>query len=192
VFQGARAMRKHPALIWKAVFLLSLIRLLCVFELDCPAQNAPTEYQIKAAFIYNFARFIDWPTQAFSSDTSPMIIGVLGKNVFGDSIQQIISGRSIQGHPLEFKEFSSVTDVTNCQVLFISPSEKDHLSKILNHLGNTNILTVSEPDNFLDEGGMIRLFIVEDKVRFEINNQAAKKAGLTISSKLLSLAIKVQ
>lgn len=185
-------MRKHPALILKAVFLLSLIRLFCVFELDCRAQNAPTEYQIKAAFIYNFARFIDWPAQAFSSDTSPMIIGVLGKNVFGDSIQQIINGRSIQGHPLEFKEFSSVADATNCQVLFISPSEKDHLSKILNHLVNTNILTVSEPDNFLDEGGMIRLFIVEDKVRFEINNQAAKKAGLTISSKLLSLAIKVQ
>lgn len=185
-------MRKHPALILKAVFFLSLIRLICAFAPDCRAQTPPTEYQIKAAFIYNFARFVDWPTQAFASDTSPMIIGVLGKNVFGDDIEQIIGGRDIQGHPLEFKEFNSVADVTNCQVLFISPSEKNHLPKILDRLGNTNILTVGEADDFLDEGGIIHLLIVEDKVRFEINNQAAKKAGLTISSKLLSLAVKVQ
>lgn len=185
-------MRKYSALILKAVFLFSLTALFFSIEPDCRAQNSPTEYQVKAAFIYNFARFVDWPTQAFTSATSPMVIGVLGENVFGNNIEQIISGRSIQGHPLEFKEFSSVTDATNCQVIFISDSEKYHLSKILGRLRDTNILTVSQMDNFTDNGGMIRLLIVEDKVRFEINNTAAKKAGLAISSKLLSLAVKVQ
>jgi hypothetical protein len=182
-------MRKHPALILKAILLFSL---LFAIALDCRAQNSPTEYQIKAAFIYNFARFVDWPTQAFASATSPMVIGVIGENVFGNNLEQIISGRSIQGHPLEFKQFTSVTDATNCQVLFISASEKKHFSQILDQLRNTSVLTVSETDNFIETGGMINLLIVEDKVRFEINNEAAKKAGLTISSKLLSLAIKVQ
>jgi hypothetical protein len=191
-------MRKHPALILKAVFIFSLTCFIFSIEPECRAQNSPTEYQIKAAFIYNFARFVDWPAQAFPSDTSPMVIGVLGKNVFGNNIEQIISGRNIQGHPLEFKEFSSVTDATNCEILFISSSENSHLLKILNRLKNTNILTVSEADtaseadNFMDDGGIIDLLIVEDKVRFEINNTVAKKDGLVISSKLLTLAVKVQ
>jgi hypothetical protein len=186
--QGTPLMTKLSALIKTAVLFFSL---LLAMGFKCLAQNSqPSEYQIKAAFIYNFARFVDWPTQAFADSTSPMTIGVLGKNVFGDNLQQAISGKMIKGHPLQFRQFDSISDATNCQVLFISSSEKSHFSKILARLQGACVLTVSEDtDSFIGDGGMINLVIVDDKVRFAINNDAAKKAGLSISSKLLSLAI---
>jgi YfiR/HmsC-like len=159
----------------------------------CQAQGSqPTKYQIEAAFIYNFARFVDWPTQAFADASSPMIIGVFGKNRFGTDLALTISGKTIGGHPLQFKECGSLVEATSCQVLFISDSEKGHLSKIISALGGARILTVSETDNFIAAGGMIDLRIVDDKMRFDINNSAAKSAGLTISSKLLSLAVDVK
>jgi len=170
-----------------AVLLFSLI---FAIGSKCDAQvSQPTEYQIEAAYIYNFVRFVDWPPQAFASTNAPMVIGVLGKNVFGGSLQQIINGKKINGHELQWAQIDSATEATNCQVVFISDSEKSHLSKILGLLQGANILTVSEADNFIGDGGMIYLFIDEEnKVRFQINNDAARKAGLTISSKLLSLA----
>lgn len=178
-------MRKHAALaITVALFLVFATGFRC-----CAQASPPTEYQIKAAFIYNFARFTDWPDHAFADANSPMVIGVLGKNVFGDNLAQIINGKVIKGHPLLFKEFDSPDEATNCQVLFISSSEQNHLSKIIGRLQDASILTVSETDDFISNGGMINLVIMDDKIRFQINNDAAKKAGLTISSKLLSLAV---
>lgn len=175
----------RPALIKAMMLLCSLV---FTIGFECGAQ--PTEYQIKAAFIFNFARFVEWPPKAFADTNSPMIIGVLGKNVFGDDLTQTISGKAINGHPLEFQIFKSVADATKCHVLFINSSEKTHLSKILAQLQGSGILTVGdEMDNFLADGGMINLRIVDDKVRFEINNEAAKKADLIISSKLLRLAV---
>jgi hypothetical protein len=177
-------MTKRHALLKIIVLSFSL-----VFTIGFKCHAQPTEYQIKAAFIYNFARFTDWPAGAFAGANSPMTLGVLGKNVFGDDLANAINGKTINGHPLQFKHFDSIPDATNCQVLFISASEKDDLSKILAQLHGTSILTISETDGFMEAGGMINLTIVDQKVRFEINNDAAKKAGLTISSKLLSLAI---
>jgi len=170
------------------VLFLSLI---FVMGFTCRAQNSqPTEYQIKAAFIYNFAKFVDWPAQAFASTNAPMVIGLLGDNVFDGYITHLISGREINGHQLQFEKFDSLAQITNCQVLFISASEKNHLPKILDQLRGTSTLTISEKtDDFIGDGGMIYLFLDdENKVRFQINNDAARKAGLTISSKLLSLA----
>jgi len=168
--------------------LVLLVGLVFTIEFHCHAQ--PTEYQIKAAFIYNFARFVEWPSQTFADTNSPMVIGVLGENVFGNDLELTISGKAIKGHPLQFKTFDSVADATNCQILFISTSEKTQLSKILVQLQGTSILTVSEnTDDFIGAGGMINLRIVDDKVRFEINNEAARKSGLIISSKLLRLAM---
>jgi hypothetical protein len=177
-------MTKRHALIKIIVLSLSL-----VFAIGFQCRAQPTEYQIKAAFIYNFARFTDWPSTAFSASDSPMIIGVLGKNVFGDDLANTVNGKTINGHPLKFKHFDSVTDAAHCQVLFISAPGKGDLPKILQQLQGTNILTISETDGFIEAGGMINLEIVDQKVRFEINNETAKKAGLNISSKLLSLAI---
>jgi hypothetical protein len=159
----------------------------------CGAQDSqPTKYQIESAFIYNFARFVDWPPQAFSDASSPMVIGILGKNKFGTDLAQTISGKMIAGHPLQFKECDSLADAAHCQILFISDSEKSRLSKIISSLNRASILTVSETDNFIAAGGMINLRIVDDKMRFDINNSAAKSARLSISSKLLNLALSVK
>ena len=188
ISQGARSMRQCAI---NAVILLFSVIFTVGFY--CRAQNSqPTEYQIKAAFIYNFARFVDWPTQDFADASSPLIIGVLGKNDFGFSLAQTINGKTVYGHPLQFKLLPSLSQATNCQVLFISTSEKNHISKIISTVRAASILTVGETDDFIAQGGMIRLRIVDDKVRFDINNSAAKNAGLTISSKLLTLAINVR
>jgi len=153
------------------------------------AQNPPpTEYQIKAAFLYNFAKFVKWPPQTFAQPESPIVIGVLGKNVFGGDLERTIRNKTFNNHPFQFKEFHSVTEVTHCQILFISTSEQERLPQIFKDLQGTSVLTVSETDHFIEAGGMINFVIEDKKIRFQINDEAAEKAGLTISSKLLSLA----
>ena len=149
----------------------------------------PSEYQIKAAFLFNFAKFVDWPPNAFPEPSSPIVIGVLGKNTFGDTLEQTLHDKAINNRPVELKMFRTVAEVTNCHVLFISTSEKGRLAKTLAALQGTTILTVSEMDEFIASGGMINFFIEDSKIHFEINNDAAEKAGLKISSKLLSLSI---
>lgn len=156
----------------------------------CAAQDTtPSEYQIKAAFLFNFAKFVAWPPEAFAATNAPLVIGVLGENVFGDNLERTISNKTINNRPLLCKEFRSVADVTNCQILFISASEKGKFTKILDALRGTSVLTVSESDQFIEAGGMINFVIESNKIRFQINDDAAKKSGLSISSKLLSLAI---
>ena len=153
------------------------------------AQEAPTEYQVKAAFLFNFAKFVEWPAEAFPETNSPIVIGVLGKNVFGTDLEKTIRGKTVNNRHFEFKNFNSPTDATNCHILFISPSLKDNLPKIVDGLHNASVLTVSETEQFITAGGMINFIIADNKtVRFQISDDAAKKAGLKISSKLLSLA----
>ena len=188
-------MREHPAIRLKqpaptAFWSLWVVALSLVFASSCPAQTAPTEYQIKAAFLFNFAKFVDWPVPADPSSNAPIVIGVLGENVFQDDLAAAINGKTINNHPLQFRQFRSALETTNCQILFISPSEKSRFARIIGELHNASILTVSETDHFIEDGGMINFVIVEKRVRFQINNDAAKKAGLTISSKLLSLAVR--
>jgi len=174
-----------------AYLIFSLIFGLGIFGLRFSgfAQTPPpSEYQIKAAFVYNFAKFVKWPPQTFANPDSPIVIGVLGENVFGGELEHTLRNKTFNNHPFQFKEFHSMTEATNCQVLFISPSEQKRLPQILSGLHGTGVLTVSEMDHFIEAGGMINFVIEENKVHFQINNDAAEKAGLTISSKLLSLA----
>lgn len=152
--------------------------------------SSPTEYQIKAAFLYHFAQFVEWPTQAFAGPQSPIVIGVLGKNVFGDDLERTIHNKTVNHHPFQCEEIHSVREATHCQILFISASEKSRLPRILKDLRGTSILTVSETDQFIQAGGMINFVIEDDEVHFQINDAAAKQAGLKISSKLLSLAVR--
>lgn len=154
----------------------------------CAQDTSPTEYQIKAAFLYNFAKFVEWPPTAFADTQSPIVIGVLGKNVFDDNLEKIIHGKTVNNRPFLFKEFHTVAEATNCHILFISASEQKKLPKILEGLQGASVLTVSETDQFIAAGGMINFVIEDKKIHFQINDEAAKKAGLKISSKLLSLA----
>jgi hypothetical protein len=154
------------------------------------AQPQPTEYQIKAAFIFNFARFVEWPPQAFNGAKSPFIIGILGDNPFHDDLEQTVRDKTVDDHPFVVKEFRSPADATNCHILFISTSEKPRLAQILKYLRGASVLTVGEMDRFTESGGMINFIVEGTKIRFRINKEAATNAGLKISSKLLNLALR--
>jgi hypothetical protein len=170
-----------------SILVLSLVWLLSVGD-GRAQESQPTEYQIKAAFLFNFAKFVEWPPAAFAEATSPMVIGVLGENPFRDDLERTIQGKTINNRPLVIKEFRSPAEATNCHVLFISTSEKQRLPEILKSLHGTSVLTVGETDRFIETGGMINFVAEGNKIRFQINEVAAESAGLKISSKLLSLA----
>jgi len=153
-------------------------------------ESQPSEYQLKAAFLFNFAKFVEWPPQAFAEPTSPVVIGILGENPFGDDLERTIRGKTVNNRPFAIKPIRSLPEARGCHILFISTSEKTRLPEILESLGTATVLTVGEMERFAETGGMINLVKEADKIRFQINDVAAKNAGLKISSKLLSLAIR--
>lgn len=174
---------RAPSAIWLA---LALLWAACGLAQE-PA--APTEYQIKAAFLFNFAKFVEWPPDAFATPASPLVIGILGANPFGTDLERTVKGKAINSHPFEVKTISAPADGTNCQIVFICTSEKKRLPEIIAALKDASVLTVGEMDGFTENGGMINFVIQGNKVRFEINDTAAKTARLKISSKLTSLAV---
>jgi hypothetical protein len=158
-------------------------------RLGFAGDSQPTEYQLKAAYIYHFAQFVDWPATAFNQTNSPLIIGVLGKNPFGSDLEHTVQGKILGGHPLVVQEFTAISDITNaCHILFISDSEKKQLTQIIAALDDTSTLTVGESDRFIESGGMIKFVPDGIRIRFEINRTRAVKSGLRISFKLLNLA----
>ena len=146
------------------------------------------EYHIKAAFLFNFARFVEWPPAAFADAGSPIVIGILGENPFQDELEQTIRDKTLNNRPLVIKQFASLGESTNCQILFISTSEKKRLPEIFEAVRAASVLTVGETDRFIETGGMVNLVHEGSKIRFQINEPVAKNAGLKISSKMLSLA----
>ena len=149
--------------------------------------TAPSEYQMKAAFLYNFAKYVDWPVSALP-EHAPLIIGVFGQDPFDGALENIIRGKVINGHALMARRLEQLRNVTNCHVLFISSSEKKHWPEISKALGDSSVLTVSENwDQFTKTGGMICFFMEDRRVCFDIDDQAARKANLNISSKLIQL-----
>jgi len=173
----------------KKIHQCFLAVLLCTFSLSVSGQSAPSnEYQVKAAFLFNFTQFIDWPAQTFSSPEAPFVIGVLGQDPFGYYLEEIAEGEQIDGHPLTVKRFNNVEAAKGCQLLFINPAKGEKLSDVLHNLKETNVLTVGEASNFAEQGGMIGFLTENRKVRIQINLQAAQRADLTVSSKLLRVA----
>jgi len=144
------------------------------------------EYQVKAAFIFNFAKFVEWPSDAFG-EGGALVVGLIGDDPFGGSLDRL-SGNTANGRTLRIKRFHWGDDLRACQVLFISASEERHLNKIMESIRGTSVLTIGESTQFSQSGGMIRFVIQENKVRFEINASAAGQARLRISSKLLALS----
>ena len=148
------------------------------------------EYMVKAAFLYNFAKFTDWPTEAFASPDAPLRLCILGRNPFGHALD-MIRGKSVGRHPIEIRFLSKSRVAATCHILFLSASETDRLPLILKYLRDRPVLTVSEAPNFTKSGGIIRLKTVRNKIRFEINPAVAQNAGLAISSRLLKLAANI-
>lgn len=151
---------------------------------------APSEYQLKAAFLFNFAKFIDWPPETFAADKAPFVIGILGANPFGNELEQTVAGKKINDHPITIQLIHAGSEATNCHILFISNSEKPRLPETIQSLRGAAVLTVGETDGFVESGGMVNFVQEANKIRFQINDEAAKAARLKISSKLLSLAVR--
>jgi uncharacterized protein DUF4154 len=149
------------------------------------AEQRP-EYSVKAAFLYHFVEFVEWPANAPLPAT--ITIGVLGKDPFGDLLDRAILHKVVMGRPLAVRRFETVEELQPCQILFVSSSEMSRLPEAFARLDGAPVLTVGEADRFARRGGMIGFLFEEDRVRLEINLAAAEATGLRVSSKLLSVA----
>lgn len=175
------------------------IRRLCgLLWLSLALGNAPLlvhadaplgEYQVKAAFLLNFARFAEWPDSAFSDTNSPFVIGVVGVDPFGASLDDVVRGESVHGHPILVKRFQADDDLSGCHAVFLTRSTRDKLDLLLRELRGRPVLTVSDTDGLAVRGVMLNLLLVEGSVkRIEVNLKASAAGGIQFSSKLLSLA----
>jgi YfiR/HmsC-like len=168
---------------------LRVIFLLFVLLGTCFAQDtASTEYQVKAAYLFNFAKFVEWPTGAFRSPNSPLVICVLGLNPFGSDLEGSIAGKTVGGHRLKISNLPHGLDASSCQIVFIASSEKGQMREILQSLTGASVLTVGDTSGFTDDGGMINFVLEGERVRFEANVDAAEHAHLRLSARLLTVA----
>jgi hypothetical protein len=149
------------------------------------------EYQVKAAFLYNFTKFVEWPASRFKDTSSPIVIGLFGQNQFGDELAKIVAGRKANGREIEVREIGSAADATSVQIVFIGAGGEQSLGETLATLDAAGVLTVGESPQFIAAGGMINFVVEADKIRFEINLGASERAGLKISAQLLKLATAV-
>jgi hypothetical protein len=162
------------------------ILILCIASVLMARAQKPSEYQVKAAFLYNFTKFLEWPPSAFGQPGEPFVFGVLGNDPFGNYLDEIIRGEKINDHPMIVKRFNDLNAVDKSHILFINMPGKT--SEILNALKGKSILTVSDDQNFNKDGGIIKFYTENEMIRLQINITAAKSANLNVSSKLLRIA----
>ncbi len=151
------------------------------------AQPSPLEYQVKAAFLYQFFKFVEWPPQAFHATNQTICIGVVDGSPMASALQSV-EGKEAKGRRVVVKRFKEPENLEFCHILFISSEMEGRMAEILDRLKGTSTLTVSDIDGFARRGGMINFITVENKIQFEINVDAAERAKLQISSHLLRLA----
>ncbi|HEY9509056.1 MAG TPA: YfiR family protein [Verrucomicrobiae bacterium] len=181
-----------PSRLSRCLALLSCWLLLGPCVVASESDNSVAgEYEVKAVFLYNFTRFVEWPANAFASSNAPLVIAILGNDPFGDVLDNAVRNEVIRNHPLVVKRFRSGDPVPECQILFICRSEKERLDEILEKLQRAPVLTVADFSRAAERGAMINL-IVKDSVKMEINLPAVTGAGLEISSKLLNIAREVK
>ena len=151
--------------------------------------EVPSEYQVKAAFLYNFGKFVEWPDNVFADPRAPFVIGVFGSDPFQGDLDRIVAGKSINGHSVVVRLVTSVDGLKGCNIVFVSLAQEKKAAEISAALAGTKVLTVTENMKHFAESGFMINFVVEDEhIGFQINNAAATRAGLAVSSKLLSLA----
>jgi hypothetical protein len=198
---NGKTVTRNILLVW--LFLLTVTQ-----PVQAEEDTADSEYQIKVAFLYNFLKFVDWPESKATDPNKPIIVGIIGQDVFHDAFDNT-KNRTIEGRKVIINKFKGIVElqktdsikdsgqhpdieaIRKSHLLFICPSEKDYITKILKSVEGNSILTVADTQGFLEAGGIINLVMEENKVRFEINMAAAKKAKIQIRSQLLRLAKKV-
>jgi hypothetical protein len=149
---------------------------------------APGEYQVKAVFLFNFSRFVEWPASAFPSASAPFVVGVFGHDPFGADLDEVVKGESVNGRPLVVRRVTSAAEAAACQILFIHQSEDKRLDEVLSALDHRSTLTVTDLPGAAQRGVMIRLVTESGRVRLRINVESARAADLTISSNRLRSA----
>jgi hypothetical protein len=167
--------------------LIIAIVFLMAYANHALAESTFNEYQVKAAYLYNFAKFIEWPEGSFKDSSSPIKICILGSDPFGRFLDDL-RHKSVGTRKLEIQRVQQIDQVKGCHILFVSAAEKENLSVILRAVQTKSILTVGETKGFTRAGGIIHLVTSGDKVGFEINRDAADRSGLKLSSQLLKLA----
>lgn len=173
---------------WLSIFLFLAAAALAFAPEKVRAQaEVPREYQIKAAFLFHFAQFVEWPSVNSTNADDPFVIGVLGENPFGGALDEIVKGETIGRRKITVQFSRRAEDLKNCQIVFVSKSEKTRLSRILKELNGRDILTVGECDGFAQLGGVMNFYLENDSVHFEINPAAAAREKLKISSQLFRL-----
>jgi hypothetical protein len=150
--------------------------------------DQPSEYQVKAAFLFNFTKFVEWPEDSVGDPHSPIVIGIIGDDPFGGSLIGIVAGEKVQGRPIVIMKYRRGDDLRRCHILFVSGSERLHTAQILTGLQDASVLTVSDIDGFAAAGGMMQFVKQGNRIHFVVNLDAATQAKLRVSSKLLALA----
>jgi hypothetical protein len=151
-----------------------------------------SEYELKAVWMLNFARFTEWPSNAFPNAQAPLVVGVMGKDPFGRALEKAFEGKTVQGRRLQIRRLPPDADTCECHILFVAASERRRMRLLMEHLKGQAILSVSESDEFLEQGGVVNFVLKDNAVRFEINVKAAQAARLSLDANLLKVALTVR
>ena len=187
---GQRAQRRSG--VKPAIILLGGLLALLWAAPAVRAQDAAVEYAVKATYLYKFVPFVQWPAAAFASPTSPVILCVVGGGGFSTTLDQAVSGERVEGRPVLSRQLPAVDSDSGCHVLYTSGSVAQSVSQGLAAVQGKPVLTVTDSPPAAGAKGIVNFVLADNRVRFEIDNQAAAKNGLLISSKLLSLAVSVK
>lgn len=181
---------RFPQLARRVTVLATVILSVLLMAGPGNAAESPslTERQVKALFLFNFAKYVDWPANALTTSNAAIVIDVVGEDGFGDEFKRVTGDRTVNGRKVVVKQVEDTADLKECQILFIGITEKGHLPEILDAVKNSAVLTVGETDQFLAMEGMINFTKKENKIHLEINLAPAQRANLKLSSKLLTVA----
>ena len=168
-----------------SMFLLAVIS--CPGKASCGENPKPTEYEVKAAYIYNFTKYVEWPPGAFQGGSKTIHVCVIGDDPFGPSLTAL-NGKGVGERSVRIRRNKSLHDLQGCEILFISGSEEENLAHIVKAINGALVLTIGDSKGFAGKGVMINFYMENNKVRFEINPKKAMRAGFRISSKLLRIA----
>jgi len=184
-------LRAQSARAWAFAALIVSLIAPCAVANEAPvrAQSSQfNEYHEKAEYLLNFTRYVEWPAKSFKQTNSPIVISILGQDRFGDDLRSFLADKMVQGRKLIVRGVTSLEECKDSQILFVSESEKKRTARVLQLLKASPVLTVGETDKFLQFGGIINFSLKDELLCLDINQTAAERVGLKISSKLLLIA----
>lgn len=186
-FRGKRVRVKRTKWLATNVFLAILWSFFSPVGANAQSDVA-SEYQVKAAFLYNFAKFVDWPARTFENDQAPVVLCVYGKDPFGSALDDSVRGKTIGSRVFVVRRPKSLKGLAGCQILFLAELGGDQLTDVLSSVDGSTVLSVGEDSHFAEQGGDIQFVIEDGRIRFLINVDSVNRAGFKMSSKLLALA----